>query len=236
MTAQLYDPFVKICGIRNTETLDRIRHLPVDCVGFVFAPSKRQVTADQAAELIAYIRSEGLNRNGLFQTAGVFMDPDFDELQKLLARAPLDIVQLHSKETPDFCRKVRTAFGVKVFKSVSIPEGSGSEPNAEALAALEPYIGHVDALLLDTYDPAAGGGSGRTFSWEAIPGYREWARNNGIKLLVAGGLSPDNVAELIGTYRPDGVDVSSGVETGGVKDPDKIARFVERVKQHGTSA
>lgn len=85
--------------------------------------------------------------------------------------------------------------------------------------------------MLDTHDPLYGGGSGKTFAWERIPAYAEWAKSREIALFVAGGLQPDNVQQLIQTYTPFGVDVSSGVETEGVKDIAKITAFVERVKQ-----
>jgi phosphoribosylanthranilate isomerase len=101
--------------------------------------------------------------------------------------------------------------------------------DADVERQLGGYRGAVDAILLDTHDPVYGGGSGTTFAWECIPPYLRWAREAGIRLLVAGGLSADNVGELVAAYGPDGVDVSSGVETDGVKDIAKIRDFVERV-------
>lgn len=89
-----------------------------------------------------------------------------------------------------------------------------------------PYAGTVDAFLLDT----PGGGTGRRFAWDVIPGYAAAARELGVPLFVAGGLDPGNVTDLVGRYGPDGVDVSSGVETDGAKDPAKIAAFLERVR------
>lgn len=88
----------------------------------------------------------------------------------------------------------------------------------------------VDALLLDTYDPQ-GGGSGRTFDWARIPHFQQAAAAYGLPLFIAGGLEPRNVSELLTGYAPDGVDVSSGVESGGIKDIVKMTAFVERVKQ-----
>ncbi|WP_135551514.1 phosphoribosylanthranilate isomerase [Paenibacillus cymbidii] len=220
---------VKICGIRAPETareLNRLQ-LPIDHVGFLFAPSKRQVTPRQAGELIALLRGDGGAAAGPL-AVGVFVEPTEELLRETLAEAPLDVLQLHGNETPAFCRQVRETFGLAVFKVVSV--ASGGEPEADPLEAVEPYRGAVDAILLDTHDPLLGG-TGRTFAWERIPAYAAWAADAGVKLLVAGGLRPDNVDELLREYRPDGVDVSSGVETDGHKDIAKIKQFVERVKR-----
>lgn len=96
---------------------------------------------------------------------------------------------------------------------------------------IDAYVGTIDALLLDTYDPLYGGGSGKTFAWDRIPAYQAWTHQHGIPLFVAGGLTADNAEKLVHEYHPEGLDVSSGVETNGVKDIAKITAFVERVKQ-----
>ncbi|WP_090821787.1 phosphoribosylanthranilate isomerase [Paenibacillus sp. yr247] len=223
-------PTVKICGLQSVEVLKSIVHLPIAHIGFVFAPSKRQVTPERASELIAYLKSEAANGVPIPLTVGVFVNPSEEQLAQILAVAPLDVVQLHSQETPDFCRWVREHFQVKVFKSVSISKSENKVPTlADLSSQLDPYIGTIDAVLLDTFDPVYGGGSGTTFAWDRIPVYQEWARSAGVGLLVAGGLQPNNVDRLVTAYNPDGVDVSSGVETEGVKDIAKITAFVERV-------
>lgn len=223
-------PTVKICGLQSVEVLKSVINLPIDHIGFVFAPSKRQVTADKASELIGYLQGEAASGTAIPLTVGVFVNPTKEQLTEILAVAPLDVVQLHSQETPAFCRWVREQFQVQVFKSVSISKTENRIPTPEEVAAqLDPYAGMVDAVLLDTFDPVYGGGSGTTFAWDCIPVYQEWARRAGVKLLVAGGLQPDNVNQLVEAFRPDGVDVSSGVETNGVKDIAKITAFVERV-------
>lgn len=226
-------PTVKICGIKTADTLRGMAGLPVDHIGFVFAPSKRRVTPAEAGELIRFLKSEGFQEAGLFRTAGVFVNPTMDELRGVLAEAPLDIIQLHGQETPEFCREVKEAFGAELFKAVPIDEGGlaeGAEQAGQLTDRLAAYAPYADAFLLDTYDPVQGGGSGRTFSWELIPAVRDWSRSVGCKLIVAGGLHSDNVGELLKVYSPDGVDISSGVETDGVKDIGKIKSFVGRVK------
>ncbi|KRE98192.1 N-(5'-phosphoribosyl)anthranilate isomerase [Paenibacillus sp. Soil766] len=223
-------PTVKICGLQSVEVLKSIVHLPIAHIGFVFAPSKRQITPEKAAELIAFLKAEEAKGQTVPRSVGVFVNPTKEQLIEILAAAPLDIVQLHSQETPAFCGWVREHFGVQVFKSVSISKTEDAIPSLSKVAEqLNPYIGHVDAILLDTFDPVYGGGSGTTFAWDCIPVYQDWARSAGIQLLVAGGLRHDNVDQLVHAYAPDGVDVSSGVETDGVKDIAKITAFVERV-------
>lgn len=228
---------VKICGLKDTHTLQSILHLPIDHIGLLFAKSKRQVTPQQAGELIRVIADWKASGKPAPLTVGVMVNPSREELAAVLKEAPLDILQLHGHETPEECRWIKNEFpGVQLWRVVSVAQtkpdkaqGEGSRTDAIA-SQLDPYKDVVDAILLDTFDPVYGGGSGKTFSWETIPPYQAWSRAAGIPLLVAGGLQADNVGELLDTYSPEGVDVSSGVETDGVKDIAKITSFVERVK------
>lgn len=215
---------VKICGLQSVEVLKSMVNLPVDYVGFVFARSKRQVSGGRAAELLPVLQE--WSAGGHPQSVGVFVDPTLEELDEVLRQAPLDILQLHGTESPDFCRKVKDVFGVKIFKAFSVK----TDGSVHAGAALAEYDCVLDGLLLDTYDPKYGGGSGIAFDWAAAEPFRQWAKERGIPFLAAGGLHPGNVSTLIEVLQPDGVDVSSGVETDGVKDIAKMTAFVERVK------
>ncbi len=217
---------LKICGLQSVEVLKSMINLPVDYIGFVFAKSRRRVTPQQAAQLVQVLRE--WEHDKIPAAVGVLVNPDLSELAELLQKTALDVVQLHGQESPQFCREVKERFPVSVFKAVSI---GSDRPEAERLSALDSYAGCIDVLLIDTYDPMYGGGSGKTFAWDLIPAYQQWAERQGIPLFVAGGLDPDNVAHLIGQYAPYGVDVSSGVESEpGVKDINKVTAFVERVK------
>ncbi|MGG6309579.1 phosphoribosylanthranilate isomerase [Paenibacillus macerans] len=215
---------VKICGLQSVEVLKSMKNLPVDYVGFVFARSKRQISGGRAAELLPVLRE--WSGGAVPQSVGVFVNPTLEELGEVLRQAPLDIVQLHGTESPFFCREVKAAFGVNIFKAFSVK----ADGTVHGGAALNAYDGVLDGLLVDTYDPKYGGGSGVTFAWSAAEPYRRWAGDRGIPFLAAGGLHPGNVGDLIGALQPDGVDVSSGVETDGVKDIAKVTAFVERVK------
>lgn len=216
---------VKICGLQGVEVLKSMMNLPVDYIGFVFAKSRRQVSPQAAASMAAMVQN--WEAPVIPRTVGVFVNPDMDQLEDIMAQVPLDVIQLHGQESPDDCRDIKQRFNVDLFKVVSV--GSQQREDGNPVDFRE-YGGVIDALLLDTFEPQYGGGSGTTFAWDKIPEYRQWARSLDIPLFVAGGLHAANVDGLIREYAPDGVDVSSGVETNGTKDLDKIAAFVERVK------
>lgn len=219
-------PLLKVCGLRDAAAAAAAAPLAIDCVGFVFAPSKRRVTAAEARAMIEAARAAG----GRQRFVGVFVNPTLEELAAVLSEAPLDALQLHGAEPPDFVRAARAAFpGVEVWKALGVREEGAADGDAVA-ARLAPYAGLLDALLIDAYDPHVGGGTGRTFRWEAIPAYAEWTSGEGIPLFIAGGLHEGNVGDLLGEHAVGGVDVSSGVETDGVKDIEKIRNFVKRVK------
>jgi phosphoribosylanthranilate isomerase len=213
---------IKICGLRDADTIRSMDGLPIHEIGFVFAKSRRQVAAEAAAELIRAARSLRCAGGLPPRTVGVFVDPEPEALADALRVAPLDIVQLHGSETPAYCRRIRSELGVRVWKV--FPIRGGDEPAAERIA---PFAGAIDAALIDT----AGGGTGTVFDWRLVADYKAAARSIGVPLYVAGGLNERNVRELIDAHAPDGVDVSSGVETDGVKDPVKIRSFVERVAE-----
>lgn len=181
-------------------------------LGFVFFPrSPRAVTPDQAALLTAEV-PVGVARVGLF------VDPDDALLEAVLERAPLDIVQLHGHETPDRVAAVRALTGLPVMKAVGIA-------GPQDLAQLTDYGLVADLLLVDA-KPAPGsvlpGGNGLAFDWRLLQG-RRWLR----PWLLAGGLTPANVAEAVRLTGAPGVDVSSGVESApGIKDATLIRDFI----------
>lgn len=213
---------IKICGLQSSGMLESILNLPIDYIGFVFAKSTRQVSPSQAKEMIHSLHE---HHHLSIMTVGVFVNPSVDELISVMKEAPLDVIQLHGQESPELCNWVKKTFKVKLFKVFSI---SDKEHMESVQSKLDPYLGVIDAVMLDTYDAVAGGGTGKTFSWESIPLYHNWTKMFQLPLMIAGGLNADNVKQLIAEYEPNGVDVSSGVETNGVKDVDKIISFVQR--------
>jgi len=207
---------VKICGIKDLAALEAARQGGADMVGFVFfPPSPRAVTANQAG-LLARSHADGPKRVGLF------VDPNDAMLAATLAEVPLDILQLQGEETPARAGEIRARFGKPVMKALGI----GSKAD---LARLPDYADQVDYFLLDARPPPGGalpGGNAQAFDWALMQGEdppRPW--------LLAGGLTPANVAKAIAASGAPGVDVSSGVERArGVKDPAAITAFVAAAK------
>ena len=189
---------VKICGLSTKEAVKTAVSAGADYIGFVFAPSKRQVTLEQAAELAKFIPSH-------IQKVGVFVSPSRAELLEAVDKVGLDFVQVHGKVVDKLFENLPCGS----IQAVQVDEG-GHVPNSQA-----------DYLLFDA--PVAG--SGQTFDWGQLD-TTELAQ----PFFIAGGLNEDNVARAIQHFSPFAVDVSSGVETDGQKDHEKIRRFIERVK------
>jgi phosphoribosylanthranilate isomerase len=204
-------PAIKICGISTARTLDAVIAARVDYTGLVFFPaSPRNVTMTQAATLAA--RNDGRTR-----LVGLFVDADDATIAAAMQAARLDVLQLHGKETPERAARLRAQFGVPVWKALSVA-------SANDIAASERYAGAVDLMLFDAKAPkgaAMPGGLGLVFDWSLLAAYRgatAWG--------LAGGLSPENVADAVSRTGAGLVDVSSGVESAaGVKDESRIAAF-----------
>lgn len=199
---------IKICGLTRPEDAMVAVAAGADALGVVLAPSRRQVTLDQAAAVFVGVPP-------LVARVGVFVDARADFVREAVARLGLTAVQFHGDETPEIC----AAAPVPVIKALRV--GPVFDP-AEA----DHYRGTVAALLLDTLVAGEQGGTGQTFAWHQVAGrLPAWA-----PVLLAGGLVPDNVAEAIEVLRPFAVDVSSGVEqTPGVKDHQLVERFMSAV-------
>ena len=189
---------VKICGLSTKEAVKTAVSAGADYIGFVFAPSKRQVSVEQATELAKFIPSH-------IQKVGVFVSPSRAELLEAVDKVGLDFVQVHGKVVDKLFENLPCGS----IQAVQVDEG-GHVPNSQA-----------DYLLFDA--PVAG--SGQTFDWGQLD-TTELAQ----PFFIAGGLNEDNVEEAIQHFTPYAVDVSSGVETDGQKDHEKIRRFIERVK------
>ena len=193
---------VKICGLSTKEAVETAVSAGADYIGFVFAPSKRQVTLEQAAELAEIIPTN-------VKKVGVFVSPSRSELLDAIEKVGLDLVQIHGQVTDDLFESLPCAS----IQAVQV-DGDGHVPSSQA-----------DYLLFDA--PVAG--SGQTFDWGQLD-----TTELSQPFFIAGGLNEDNVEEAIQHFTPFAVDVSSGVETDGQKDHEKIRRFIERVK-HGIS-
>ena len=201
---------IKICGLRRPEEADVVRACGGDYLGAVFALSPRQVDVLQAQSLFAAAGSVG--------RVGVFQNAPLAQVQEIAQVCQLDLVQLHGEENEAYARAV----GRPVLRSVPVTPG---EALAKALLQRSGYAG----LLLDTKLPGQSGGTGKTFAWAELQALRREAKS---PLWVAGGLTTANVAEAIQLLRPDGVDVSGGVESSrGVKDCAAIADFIAAARK-----
>ncbi len=198
---------VKICGITRPQDLQVAVAAGADALGFVFAAgSPRVLTAEQAAELARQVPA-------FVSRVGLFLDQDFAAVSRVLDRVPLSLLQFHGREPADFCR----SFGRPYIKAL----GMASAPEFDA--AQREYR-DAAALLLDSHRAGEAGGTGRTFDWAGIPASER-------PLVLAGGLTPENVREAVRHVRPWAVDVSSGVEDApGVKNAERIQKFIDEAK------
>lgn len=197
---------IKICGISDVESALAAAESGANAIGLIFAPSRRRVTVDQAREITSALPP-------FVSKVGVFVDETQEVVREIVHGAGVDTIQLHGNETADYC----SVMPVPVVKAIRVKGG-------QSLSALDRYV--VAAFLLDTYDPETLGGTGRPFDWTLAA---QSARAH--RVILSGGLNPENVIEALERVRPFGVDVSSGVETGGRKDHSKIREFIRRVRE-----
>ena len=207
---------VKICGITDEEAMDAAIEAGADYVGLVFfPPSPRHVTPERAAELVEFTPGE-------VTKVGLFVDPDDAALDAILTRVRLDLLQLHGGETPERIEAIRLEYGLPVMKVLSVAR-------AGDLDAAEPYLAVADRLLFDAKPPKGAtlpGGNAVSFDWSILSG-RKW----GLPWMLAGGLTPANVAEAVRISGATAVDVSSGVESApGFKDAEKIRAFIKAAR------
>lgn len=257
-----YTPKVKMCGISKVETIPAVVEAKPDYMGLVFAPSKRQVTVDQAKILVSELHKQYANRynrdavqwsNDVIQvgtitdalqegtatgdahegmltstenasptlihqeaikTVGVFVNETLDNLVSIATEANLDVVQLHGDEDEAFIQSLKERTNVEVWKAVQIRSAADAEAWIDSSA---------DMLLFDAYHKDDRGGTGEVFDWSCLDEFER-------PFMLAGGIDSTNVARAIRTVRPYGIDISSGIETEGVKDNEKIKAFTNIVR------
>ncbi len=199
---------VKICGITNEADGAAAVEAGADMLGFVFhEPSSRYVSVSAASKIV-----RGLPPGTV--KAGVFVNAPEELVLRAVGECGLNLLQFHGEETPDYCLK----FGLMSIKAVRVRD----QASIDALAAYA-----TDAWLLDAYAPSQVGGTGATFNWELAVKARELGR----PVFLAGGLTPENVAEAVRRVRPYAVDVSTGVERApGRKDHEKVRAFIRAAK------
>lgn len=201
---------VKICGITRVEDAELAVRLGADALGLVFfQASKRAVSIAQAQAV--------RNRLSAFVAlTGLFVNADSAEIHKVLEQVRIDCLQFHGEETPEFC----ASFGVPYIKAIRVHQGLD-------VPALVAQYQRASAILLDSFDPHQAGGTGHTFDWTVA---RDCVQRCQVPIILAGGLTAQNVAAAIKEVQPYAVDVSSGVESvPGLKCPDKMQAFFKEV-------
>ncbi len=217
--------WVKICANTSLDDAQLAAEAGADAVGFVFAPSPRRVTAEQAAQIVRQLPA-------VLEKIGVFVDAGFDEIAKTVEAAGLTGVQLHFDAPAALPAQLRERFGTKLRILGVVHFDARAGKHVAAISRDE----HIDALLLDSRTAAAVGGTGVAFDWDAARGLI-FDAGGPMKFIAAGGLTPENVAEAITTLRPWGVDVVSGVEAApGRKDAAKVRAFVANARATNASA
>jgi phosphoribosylanthranilate isomerase len=199
---------VKICGLTNLADATVAAEAGADALGFIFyEASPRHVAVEAAAQIIRQLPP-------FLVKVGVFVDAPPERVLQAVAECGLNLLQFHGSESPDYCRQ----FGLMTMKAFRVRD-------AASLQALADYP--TDAWLLDTYAAGKVGGTGEAFNWDLAVQAQKWGR----PLFLAGGLTPDNVAEAVRRVRPYAVDVSSGVEAEpGRKDHGKVRAFIQAAK------
>lgn len=198
---------IKICGITNIEDAQAAVKYGADALGFVFyKKSSRYVEIESAQEIISLLPP-------FISAVGVFVNETFENIEKLLGKCSINILQFHGDEDENFCNK----FNIKVIKSIRIKDEN-------SIKKMKEY--KVSAFLLDSFSENMPGGTGKSFDWDLAVK----AKNYG-KIILAGGLTLENVKDAVLKVKPYAVDVSSSVETKpGKKDHEKMRRFIEEVK------
>ena len=211
-----YTPKVKMCGISKIETIPAVVEAKPDYMGLVFAPSKRQVTVEQAEILVKELHKQCINHydTKVVKTVGVFVNETLDNLVTIAKEVNLDAVQLHGDEDEAFIQSLKECTNVEVWKAVQIRSTADAEKWIDSSA---------DMLLFDAYHKAERGGTGEVFDWSCLDEFER-------PFMLAGGIDSTNVARAIRTVRPYGIDISSGIETDGVKDDEKIKAFTNIVR------
>ena len=240
-----YTPKIKMCGISKVETIPAIVEAKPDYMGLVFASSKRQVTVEQAKTLVDELHKqyektygeatvpmntdtaqdsqdsqdsqEFVQGNSNFEkikTVGVFVNETVENLLKIAEEVKLDVIQLHGDEDETFIQSLKECTNVEVWKAVQVRSAADAEKWIDSSA---------DMLLFDAYHKDERGGTGEVFDWSSLDEFER-------PFMLAGGMDSTNVARAIRTVRPYGIDISSGIETEGVKDNEKMKAFTNIVR------
>ncbi|PTL40363.1 bifunctional phosphoribosylanthranilate isomerase/tryptophan synthase subunit beta [Alkalicoccus saliphilus] len=207
---------IKFCGTRSEEDYKAALRSKADFIGFIFADSKRRVTATQVK---AWKTS---NTPGSKKLIGVFVNESPEVIKKTAQQAGIDGIQLHGSETPEDVKNLKKETSLTIFKTI--------HHSSKALEQMKLFEGMVDGYIIDTKTPEGWGGTGTSFDWEAVPAYSKEAEEQNVFCLIAGGITPDNIKDLL-AFKPHGIDVSSGIESDERNDERKMMIMSEAAKK-----
>ena len=219
--------WIKICANTNLDDAKLAAEMGADAVGFVFAPSKRQVTAAQVANITPHLPRT-------VERVGVFNTQDANEIAAIAQETGLTAIQLHGGSNPALAEELQRRFEgrISLIQTIhwQVDDGSSAATVSHQLAQLN-ASGVIDRVLIDSKVGQATGGTGITFNWDEARSTLTQSAGR-LKLIIAGGLRPDNVTEAIYRLNPWGVDVASGVEAEpGKKDSEKLAAFIRNARE-----
>ena len=214
---------VKICGLRSADDVRVAARAGADYVGMVFVPNRRRRIEPDAARIITdELRTGDLEGP---KSVGLFGDQPLDEVRDTIAVAGLDYAQLCGDESLDYCRAVLESAGV--IKALHVSDDARPGAIADVANEIDAFTAAGCTVTLDSQVAGLHGGTGQSFDWRIAAQLAAGGR----RFILAGGLTPDNVAEAVAIVHPWGVDVSSGVETDGAKDHAKIRQFVANARR-----
>ncbi len=218
---------IKFCGLQHERDLALAEELHINYAGFVVVPtSRRYVTLQQIIDFQKWIQTH----HAKIQPVLVMMNLTFDEIVDVVSKTGIRHIQLAANENPELCQKLKAQQALTIWKSWHLPARTNNILPIDAQSpSLLQYLDDVDGVLLDTSHKGNMGGTGTIFDWQQIAELKNVIHE--FPMIVAGGLTPDNVTELISKYRPFAVDVSSGIEDNGQKDPRKMRKFAAKVRE-----
>lgn len=218
-------PAVKICGVRRLADARVAAAAGADYIGIVFVPGRRRrLEPDAARSITDGLRADDAGGATPPKSVGLFGDQPLPDALDTIIAAGLDCVQLCGEESVDYCQQVQQ-YGAGVIKVLHIPDGASDNEIDAVSRSIDAYASAGCTITLDSQVAGFHGGTGQAFDWRIAA--RLSARH---RFMLAGGLTPDNVADAVKSAQPWGVDVSSGVETAGVQDADKIRQFIANAR------
>lgn len=212
-------PLLKLCGNHSLNDVEVSFGSSADYVGFVFAKSKRQVTRGQIAE---WLQQHEPTKKKL---VALFVNASTDEIVEAVSSLPISIIQCHGNESPSQISEIKKRLNIPVWKVIHHSE--------DGRYVMQSYENIADGYIVDCKVGKQWGGTGVSFDWTSVPTYMQEGQRQNVPVFIAGGIRPENIADLL-VYQPDGIDVSSGIEENGLKSRKLVRELEERMRNNAT--